>query len=1098
MAQGLLDDQQQQKSGSADFEELDALRRHQAGEIISPEHAADLKQQYSLPSEEPVYSSTGSEPSDDKGQKLKTDEKTPTAKDLKKAETKPAANTASNESEDKAGAIEPENIVGSGYKEVKPQKGWLGKKGVNTKNPYRRYLIFGGIGAGVIALIFVVLSFLNIFKLDGLMSNIEQRAFLRHNASLNSRSSKYISAYIEARMMQFGNNPTDNPLFRSDRVDTNRPFTDWYRTMVTSNFEKDVFEKHGVKFTSYFDDNGRPRLGKIDISVAGTKDSINLKIPDKDLESIANGDLKVLSRYQDYFNVDRFDSNKAGRQAIKKVVNENTHWLQVYKRRFLRRSIQNMTGVRDWRFFENTRDKITDKKIDIRNRIIDKMVPDDRLLGQVTRCLFGLEKCSSSRDPADSKTQASITELESGPPDPEKPLDPKIDSGGQPLSPGDLSEALQRVFRAANIAFQLINIPNTLNMISSANKAVSNLVKTVVLVRGVEAAGMFQVFETSRDQIKTGQVSGDEVNAFMQNINTAASSAGWSQVISGSSKSPAGTTSTGGNCSREHQAQIQKDPEKYHDEYAPLCANQQIGSASNAQQIQEAYKSTIGQIIGPIADAWNGLKSNPITGTFISIVSWVANIINSIIGNIIGGILNILGIQGDINKALAWIFGKMADFLGLSIYNGWETSGAIFNWLVQGGAYSAESSSRQEGAALTTPASQAAAQLEISQYQTEQRNQASLYDKVASLDNPDSLAFKGATALSNVKANPGTALMSGLASMWSTASKNFGSIFSGRLLAATPSGYAASQFAGIETYDYPQQCYDLDPITQNPIDGTNALSFFSQKGLKVSAEHEAALNDWATERSSSAFYKVIYEILEKDNNISDNADDYAVQIYNCNLLDTAVRGSLGYLYGYTADADSQVIDGGSNATTGSGSTNASGNIYGSSVNAACDPRTRDLGTQKGYRNGAPVDIQVCALPNLPSSGDESTPGSQYYIQGANGQTIVNSVYSKNFYDLVEAAKASGITMYANSGFRTMAHQLALCQANAACAGGNYTFVAQPGTSNHQMGLAIDFATPSYAQITVGDTWYNWLSANASKFTISNYPDEAWHWSADGK
>ncbi len=48
-------------------------------------------------------------------------------------------------------------------------------------------------------------------------------------------------------------------------------------------------------------------------------------------------------------------------------------------------------------------------------------------------------------------------------------------------------------------------------------------------------------------------------------------------------------------------------------------------------------------------------------------------------------------------------------------------------------------------------------------------------------------------------------------------------------------------------------------------------------------------------------------------------------------------------------------------------------------------------------------------------------------------------------------------MSASSTFRTMAHQKALCNANAACRQRDYSWVAQPGHSGHQLGVAVDYA-----------------------------------------
>ena len=66
-------------------------------------------------------------------------------------------------------------------------------------------------------------------------------------------------------------------------------------------------------------------------------------------------------------------------------------------------------------------------------------------------------------------------------------------------------------------------------------------------------------------------------------------------------------------------------------------------------------------------------------------------------------------------------------------------------------------------------------------------------------------------------------------------------------------------------------------------------------------EYFDKLGSWETHTNSTEFYDAIYNIIASSNGHKDNADDIAVTIYNCNLLDTRIRGSLGSLYGYTAD-----------------------------------------------------------------------------------------------------------------------------------------------------------------------------------------------------
>lgn len=65
--------------------------------------------------------------------------------------------------------------------------------------------------------------------------------------------------------------------------------------------------------------------------------------------------------------------------------------------------------------------------------------------------------------------------------------------------------------------------------------------------------------------------------------------------------------------------------------------------------------------------------------------------------------------------------------------------------------------------------------------------------------------------------------------------------------------------------------------------------------------------------------------------------------------------------------------------------------------------------------------------------------------------------------------------------------------------------ARPGSSQHELGLAIDFTWqgqticyPNRRSRCTGNAAFDWLRANASRFGFSNLPSEAWHWSTTGR
>lgn len=160
------------------------------------------------------------------------------------------------------------------------------------------------------------------------------------------------------------------------------------------------------------------------------------------------------------------------------------------------------------------------------------------------------------------------------------------------------------------------------------------------------------------------------------------------------------------------------------------------------------------------------------------------------------------------------------------------------------------------------------------------------------------------------------------------------------------------------------------------------------------------------------------------------------------------------------------------------------NIKEPSINIDCAPGTKDVGIHDGYTEGRKVKIRVCAVSNITSTSEESNGG--YGVSGANGKLVVNSRVSGAVYAMVEAAKKDGVTLSAASGFRTMQHQQDLCPCNG-------VDVAIPGTSNHQLGVAVDFGSGGVL-IEKGSAMWNWLDKNASKFDFLPYSYEPWHWS----
>lgn len=97
-----------------------------------------------------------------------------------------------------------------------------------------------------------------------------------------------------------------------------------------------------------------------------------------------------------------------------------------------------------------------------------------------------------------------------------------------------------------------------------------------------------------------------------------------------------------------------------------------------------------------------------------------------------------------------------------------------------------------------------------------------------------------------------------------------------------------------------------------------------------------------------------------------------------------------------------------------------------------------------------------------------------------------------YLKMVEAAKAGGIGVAINSGFRSYGEQDLLFQGFKKGLPG-FNLAAPPGASNHQNGIALDIAVSGGA----GTPVYDWLAKNATSFGfVRTVNGEPWHWEFD--
>jgi len=114
-----------------------------------------------------------------------------------------------------------------------------------------------------------------------------------------------------------------------------------------------------------------------------------------------------------------------------------------------------------------------------------------------------------------------------------------------------------------------------------------------------------------------------------------------------------------------------------------------------------------------------------------------------------------------------------------------------------------------------------------------------------------------------------------------------------------------------------------------------------------------------------------------------------------------------------------------------------------------------------------------------------TSWKKYGVGRSGFDIILPSIIAYYFDAMVHGAKKDGVNIGLNSGFRTPEYQKYLYDRKGP------GVAAPPGTSNHQIGIAVDVTTKGRGQ-------YAWLCKNAWKYGfVRTVMHERWHWEYRG-
>lgn len=765
--------------------------------------------------------------------------------------------------------------IGKGYREERAKglgrlKNRLGQRWSSTSKGKKSAIAAAGVlgAGGIITAALSLFSLLGIFRLDHFLNNIESKAFIRYQVDMEGRSSKWINSYLTIRMGEVEDPQVrpadrDNILFRSNRVDTNSPLTDWYKTMRASKFEAEVFEKHGIKITSkaYRDGNQikyRPAI----ITIRDLDAPIEMRLGNAAMNALEAGDISRFNgALSNLVDVEVLESDKAGRKAVKRIVKDNTKPYQFIKRFYIRKAIQNMTGIRDWRFFEKTRKKWEEKKTSIRNKIITKSLPDSTRLGRIAQCVFAVPdaQCGKNTDPNNPQNQSDAARGGAT-----ATID--VDSD----SPDKIQQAVLRSIKIGGKLAGPASLLFLIDALSNVDKSIKggSLVAAVAAAKTAQAVGMYTQFGIARDQIHTGEVNTAEVGEFMQVIDDTGKSEGWNSVVAGNSV-------TGGRA-KEKQCEP-KNREKIDGSLGEVknvdgmvyhCPQDKIGDPGRAEWLQDAWNKSIGGVLQPVFAVYEKI---PLVS---QLVDKANEIIAAVLEPVIKKLIEVLGLGDDVDRLMAFIFEKAMNFLGGGPLLAEGAPDAIWaNHVLQGGAASAESAMRFSGGAETTTTSQIRSSQQVAAYLAEQEAQRGTLERYFALSNPSSVAAKSLFAVSS------PSMSNTLNKLANSPKAIFNNLLKPVEAADSTNGYEAARFGGIQTYDMPAECTNSNPLDSALVGSLEKQTNADDMGLIPADELT-----WELMQDSNEFYKTLYDR-------NPDSDDIG-KVYNCAVFDSMARGGV--------------------------------------------------------------------------------------------------------------------------------------------------------------------------------------------------------------
>lgn len=984
-----------------------------------------------------------------------------------------------------------------------------------------------GLGAVIgAALISAIIFFAMIpLKIEHVITNLQSRYFAAAEQAsqkqLDNMFQQYVINHVLPSYRKCGTTVSKDCRVTNVKGGSN-PVSNMYRSWSNAKLENKLATKYGIEFRY----NTGSKTWELKAPGAGGQAA----------DVGPNGE----KLGQEFQRADRATMRTAYRQALE----NETKWKRLMYRYKVGRLLEAKYGVTRCLIFCGTRDalagKIAEQKNAAKIYLVQRVItPRAQVTGVLLECLISNCDATSAKptndpathgEPINSNTDAvvrqNLRELAAvnGIADVDKLLADYAKISEKGFQAYMLEKALAPIFRGATgLAVDAVPIVGWANLaaqiISQANHAGPAIKKMTYVANAASAVQLFSMYRTYADEIHTGKVTATEVGSMVSSLgagdlagkdklggNASAENTPLYSALMGSAASASQTpvaSLTGSLLPAAAAAPQTANPTYLCNDGKPVpagklvCSEETVGGGNGVADALHSFLNMPGiNVITEIANIWTG-----ITGAIFNLIGAVTapalSVAGSAMDKLCGNIITrtgtaILTTSGSelycagkpvVEKAIPFITKAVIGWLIPNPFGDNMSGGRIFDGIAMGADVAGNDFAHTGlgGQKLSSAQANAIYEQQLAQAKTDFQSRP-FTARMFATDTPYSLLSSASMTV------PFDTI--------GATQNNFASLM------ANPFSVLINTFASFLT----PRSFAAPPYTSDPF-GVTQYGFTS-----VPSDPEAYWNQHCSDNPGQAYqndaeYNANGWNQQAANNIDPDTGMPTNTTANPCLLIKSVTGTGGGLFDKSllTNVDLNGAGGASGPPPGpAGAGIDTNSLFQSSVSVPCAAGTTDLGTNTGYSGGQPVEIRLCGLPNLPSSSEESNSGTRFYINGANGMAIVNSRVSGAYLAMITAAKATNIDIRANSSFRTMAHQTDICNSNASCSAGSYTLVAKPGTSNHQMGLAIDFNVPFCGSRDAagkcsdpGNPIWDWLNAKAGEYGIKQYPAEAWHWSPTG-